>query len=76
MKNLKIEISLRDLILYVLLIALFIFCFLKFQVIQLEVGLALRHSQIEQNNRNVQLLNQNIQDHDKRIKRLEQQTKE
>ncbi len=72
----KIEISLRDLILYVLVLALFIFVFLKFQVYQLEIGLAQRHGQITQATQNIQILDKNSQDHDQRIKRLEQLVKE
>lgn len=76
MKDFKIEISLRDLILYVIVIVLFIFVFLKFQVYEMELGLAQRHGQITQNDKNVQVLNQNLQDHDKRLTRLEQLAKE
>lgn len=76
MKDGKIEISLRDLILYVLVISLFIFVFLKFRIYEMEIGVAQRHTMIEQNSRNVQVLNQNVQDHEKRIKRLEQLAKE
>ena len=76
MKDLKIEISLRDLILYVSLIALFIFCFLKFQVHQLELGLIQRHTAIDQNMRNIQIFDQNVKDHEIRIKRLETMAKE
>ena len=72
MKDLKIEISLRDLILYVLVLVLFIFVFLKFQVYSLEIGLAQRHGQITQSTQNIQILDKHIQDHDKRIKQLEQ----
>ena len=71
MKDLKIEISLRDLILYVLVLVLFIFVFLEFRVYKMELGLAQRHGQITQNDQNVQVLNQNLQDHEKRIKQLE-----
>lgn len=71
MKDGKIEISLRDLILYVLVIALFVFVFLKFQVYQLELGLVQRHTTIEQSQRNIQILDQNVKDHENRIKRLE-----
>ncbi len=76
MKDLKIEISLRDLILYVLVIGLCIFVFLKFQVYEMELGLAQRHGQISQNDKNVQVLNQNLQDHERRIMALEQLIKE
>ena len=76
MKDIKIEISLRDLILYVLVIALFVFVFLKFQVYQLELGLVQRHTTIEQSQRNIQILDQNVKDHENRIKRLEQLNKE
>ena len=76
MKDGKIEISLRDLILYVLVIALFVFVFLKFQVYQLELGLVQRHTTIEQSQRNIQILDQNVKDHENRIKRLEQLNKE
>lgn len=76
MKDLKIEISLRDLILYVLVIVLFIFVFLKFQVYELEIGLAQRHALITQNDQNVQVLDKNLQDHDKRITQLEIMAKE
>lgn len=76
MKDGKIEISLRDLILYVLVIALFVFVFLKFQVYQLEIGLVQRHTMIDQAQRNIQILDQNVKDHENRIKRLEQQAKE
>jgi len=72
MKDLKFEISLRDLILYVLILGLFIFVFLKFQVYSLEIGLAQRHGQITQSTQNIQILDKHIQDHDKRIKQLEQ----
>ena len=76
MKDLKIEISLRDLILFVLVLALFIFVFLKFQVYHLEIGLAQRHAQITQSTQNIQILDKNIQDHKQRLKRLEQLIKE
>ena len=76
MKDGKIEISLRDLILYVLVLVLFIFVFLKFQVYEMELGLAQRHGQINQSTQNIQVLNQNLQDHEKRITQLEQQVKE
>jgi len=76
MINLKFEISLRDLILYVLLIALFIFCFLKFQVYEMELGLIQRHGLITQSDQNIQVLNQNLQDHNKRITQLETMAKE
>jgi uncharacterized protein (DUF3084 family) len=49
---------------------------LKFQVFQLEIGLAQRHAQITQSTQNVQILDKNIQDHDQRLKRLEQLIKE
>jgi len=76
MKDLKIEISLRDLILYVLVVVLFVFVFLKFQVYEMELGLAQRHAQITQNISNIQVLDKNIQDHDKRINQLEGLIKE
>lgn len=76
MKDLKIEISLRDLILYVLVIALFIFVFLKFQVYQLEIDLVQRHTIIDQAQRNIQILDQNVKDHENRIKQLEIMAKE
>jgi len=76
MKDLKIEISLRDLILYVLVIALFIFVFLKFQIYEMELGLAQRHAQITQSTQNIQILDQNVKDHENRIKRLEAAAKE
>ena len=76
MKDGKIEISLRDLILYVLVIVLFVFCFLKFRAYEMELGLAQRHSLIEQNAKNIQIFDQNVQDHEKRIKRLEAISKE
>ncbi|MCK5127934.1 MAG: hypothetical protein KAR42_16875 [candidate division Zixibacteria bacterium] len=72
MKDGKIEISLRDLILYGLILALFIFVFLKFQVYQLEIGLVQRHAQITQSTQNIQILDKNIQAHDQRITALEQ----
>ncbi len=71
MKDIKIEISLRDLILYVLVLVLFIFVFLKFQVYEMELGLAQRHGQITQSTQNIQILDKNFQDQDQRIKRLE-----
>ena len=76
MKDGKIEISLRDLILYVLVIALFVFVFLKFQIYQVELGMAQRHATIEQSQRNIQIINNDVQDHEKRIKRLEAVSKE
>ncbi len=76
MKDLKIEISLRDLILYVIVIVLFIFVFLKFQVYEMELGLAQRHGQITQSTQNIQILDKNIQEHNKRLIALEQLAKE
>lgn len=76
MKDLKIEISLRDLILYVIVIFLLIFVFLKFQVYEMELGLAQRHGQITQSTQNIQILDKNIQEHNKRITALEQLIKE
>lgn len=76
MKDIKIEISLRDLILYVLVLILFIFVFLKFETYKMEIGLAQRHGQITQSTQNIQILDKNIQDHDKRIKQLEMMIKE
>jgi len=76
MKDIKIEISLRDLILYVLVLVLFIFVFLKFKAYEMEIGLAQRHGQINQSTQNIQILDKNIQDHDKRITQLEMMIKE
>ena len=76
MKDIKIEISLRDLILYVLVLVLFMFVFLKFKAYEMELGLAQRHGQITQSTQNIQVLNQNLQDHDQRLKRLEIMVKE
>ena len=72
MKDLKIEISLRDLILYVLVLALFIFVFVKFKAYEMELGLAQRHGQITQSTQNIQILDKNIMDLGKRVEQLEQ----
>lgn len=71
MKDLKIEISLRDLILYVIVIVLFIWGFLKFQTYELEIGLAQRHGLISQNDQNVQILDKKIIELERRIIQLE-----
>ena len=72
MKDIKIEISLRDLILYVLVLALCIFVFLEFRVYKMELGLAQRHGQITQSTQNIQILDKNIMDLGKRVETLEQ----
>ncbi len=72
----KIEISLKDLILFVLVLVLFIYCFLSFKTYKMEIGLAQRHALIQQNDANVQILDKNIKDHNQRIKKLEALIKE
>lgn len=72
----KIEISLKDLILFVLVLVLFIYCFLSFRTYRMELGLAQRHALINQNDQNVQILDKKILDLDKRIRQLEAIPKE
>lgn len=72
----KIEISLKDFILFVLVLVLFIYCFMSFRTYKMEIGLAQRHALIQQNDQNVQILDKNVRDHDARLKKLEALIKE
>ena len=67
----KIEISLKDLIVFCLMIALFLFVFTQFIKYEKALDLAKRQGQIDLNARNVGTLDQILKSHDDRIKALE-----
>ncbi len=67
----KIEISIKDLILFCLVIALFVFVFTKFIKLNNALELAKRQGQIDLNTKNLGTLDQVLRSHDGRIMALE-----
>lgn len=67
----KIEISLKDLILFCLVVALFLFVFTQFTKYEAALALGKRQGQIDLNTQNIRTLDQIIGIHDKKIKQLE-----
>lgn len=67
----KIEISIKDLILFCLVIALFLFVFMRFIELNNALELAKRQGQIDLNTKNLGTLDQVLRSHDGRILALE-----
>ena len=67
----KIEISFKDLIIFCLIAALFLFVFTQFAKYEKALDLAKRQGQIDQNSKNVMTLDQAIGNHEERIQKLE-----
>ena len=67
----KIEISLKDLILFCLVIALFLFVFTQFARFESALALGQRQAQIDLNIKNIGTLDQVLRSVDERVKALE-----
>lgn len=67
----KIEISLKDLIVFCLIAALFLFVFTQFVKYEKALEIAKRQGQIDLNSTNIGTLDQVIRSIDERVKALE-----